>query len=112
LRYGCAFLAFLFGGVVAWLYTPAKRRANLEAIYARPPSQFLEIAGMRLHLRDTGPKAAPALILLHGFGSSLQTWDEGAHDLEADHRVIRYDLPGFELDYTIVMLALVCARHV
>jgi pimeloyl-ACP methyl ester carboxylesterase len=59
-----------------------------------------------------GPKAAPALILLHGFGSSLQTWDEGAHDLEADHRVIRYDLPGFGLDYTIVMLALVCARHV
>jgi alpha-beta hydrolase superfamily lysophospholipase len=82
---------------LAWLYTPAKRRADLEAIYARAPSQFLEIAGMRLHLRDTGPKAAPALILLHGFGSSLQTWDEGAHDLEADHRVIRYDLPGFGL---------------
>jgi pimeloyl-ACP methyl ester carboxylesterase len=35
--------------------------------------------------------------LLHGFGSSLQTWDDWAHNLEADHRVIRYDLPGFGL---------------
>jgi pimeloyl-ACP methyl ester carboxylesterase len=83
--------------VLSCIYTPDKRRADLEAIYARPPSQFLEIAGMRLHLRDTGPKAAPALIFLHGFGSSLQTWDEWAHDLEADHRIIRYDLPGFGL---------------
>jgi pimeloyl-ACP methyl ester carboxylesterase len=47
--------------------------------------------------RPSGPKSAPALILLHGFGSSLQTWDDWARDLEADHRVIRYDLPGFGL---------------
>ncbi len=61
------------------------------------PSQFIEVAGIRLHVRDTGPKTAPALIFLHGFGSSLQTWDDWARDLEADHRVIRYDLPGFGL---------------
>ena len=35
--------------------------------------------------------------MLHGFGSSLQTWDDWARNLEADHRVIRYDLPGFGL---------------
>ena len=52
---------------------------------------------MRLHLRDTGLKSARAVIFLHGFGSSLQTWDDWARDLEADHRVIRYDLPGFGL---------------
>ena len=97
MRYWCVFPAILFGAALAWFYTPDKRRADLEAIYARPPSQFIEIAGIRLHLRDTGPKSAPALIFLHGFGSSLQTWDDWAHDLEADHRVIRYDLPGFGL---------------
>ena len=97
MRYWCVFLAILFGAALAGLYTPDKRRADLEAVYARPPSQFIEIAGIRLHLRDTGPKSAPALIFLHGFGSSLQTWDDWAHDLEADHRVIRYDLPGFGL---------------
>jgi pimeloyl-ACP methyl ester carboxylesterase len=97
LRYWIVLLAIVVGAALTWLYTPDKRRADLESEYARPPSQFIEIAGIRLHLRDTGPKSAPALIFLHGFGSSLQTWDDWAHDLEADHRVIRYDLPGFGL---------------
>jgi pimeloyl-ACP methyl ester carboxylesterase len=97
LKYGLVILAIAVGAALAWLYTPDKRRAALEAEYARPPSQFIEIAGIRLHVRDTGPKSAPALIFLHGFGSSLQTWDDWARDLETDHRVICYDLPGFGL---------------
>jgi pimeloyl-ACP methyl ester carboxylesterase len=80
-----------------WLYTPDKPRAVLEAEYARPPSTFLTVAGIRLHLRDTGPRTAPALVLLHGFGSSLQTWDDWAASLSTDYRVIRLDLPGFGL---------------
>ena len=83
--------------LVAGLYTPDKSRHVLEAEYAGPPSTFLDIDGVRLHLRDTGPRTAPAVILLHGLGGSLQTWDAWAHDLERDHRVIRYDLPGFGL---------------
>ena len=35
--------------------------------------------------------------MLHGFGSSLDTWDDWADQLSADHRVIRCDLPGFGL---------------
>ena len=91
------FSAIAVGAALAWLYTPDRRRADLEAEYAQPPSQFIDVAGIRLHVRDTGPKSAPALIFLHGFGSSLQTWDDWARDLESDHRVIRYDLPGFGL---------------
>jgi pimeloyl-ACP methyl ester carboxylesterase len=94
---GCIVLAIVAGGALSWLYTPDESRAVLEAEYARPPSMFLDVAGIRLHVRDTGPKTAPAVILLHGFGASLQTWDSWAHDLERDHRVIRYDLPGFGL---------------
>ena len=92
-----------FPGDLGWCHTRrgstrlTNGRADLEAKYARPPSLFLEIAGYRLHVRDTGPRTAPAVIFLHGFGSSLQTWDDWARDLEADHRVIRYDLPGFGL---------------
>ncbi len=97
MRYWCVFLAILVGAALAWLYTPDKGRADLEAKYAGPPSQFVEVAGIRLHLRDSGPRTASALVLLHGFGSSLQTWDDWARNLEADHRVIRYDLPGFGL---------------
>lgn len=97
MRYWVLFSAMAVGAALAWLYTPDKGRADLEAKYAGPPSRFIEVAGIRLHLRDTGPKSASALIFLHGFGSSLQTWDDWAHNLEADHRVIRYDLPGFGL---------------
>ena len=83
--------------VAAWLYTPDKPRAALEAEYAGPPSSFVPVLGLRLHVRDTGPATAPAIILLHGFGSSLQTWDDWARGLDGDHRVVRFDLPGFGL---------------
>ena len=109
LGYGFVVLAILGIGAVVALYTPDKPRSVLEAAYAGPPSIFLEVDGVRLHVRDTGPRTAPAVILLHGFGASLQTWDAWALDLERDHRVIRYDLPGFGLtgadpsgDYTDV----------
>ncbi len=97
LMYGLIILAIVTAGALAWLYTPDKPRAALEAQYARPPSEFLDIAGLRLHVRDTGPREAAAVIFLHGFGASLHTWEDWARDLESDHRVIRYDIPGFGL---------------
>lgn len=79
------------------LWTPDRDRASLEAEYLRSPADLVDVAGTRLHVRDSGPRDAPAVVLLHGFGSSLQTWDAWAADLDRDHRVIRYDLPGFGL---------------
>ncbi len=90
-----ALLALIGGG--AWLYTPDKPRAELEAKYAGAPSEFLEVAGLRLHVRDTGPRDAPSVIMLHGLGSSLHTWEPWAEALSDRYRVIRYDLPGFGL---------------
>jgi len=86
----------LVGGC-AWLYAPDKPRAALEAEYAAWPSAFLDAAGVRLHVRDTGPKDAPAVLLLHGFGASLHTWESWARLLSTDRRVVRLDLPGFGL---------------
>jgi pimeloyl-ACP methyl ester carboxylesterase len=88
-------LVTLLGGW--WLWTPDEDRAALEARYATPPSQFLNVAGLRLHLRDTGPREAPALILLHGFGDSLLGWEAWALALQDQFRVIRIDLPGAAL---------------
>jgi pimeloyl-ACP methyl ester carboxylesterase len=34
------------------------------------------------------------VVLLHGFGSSLHTWDAWAQGLATTHRVVRIDLPG------------------
>ena len=84
-------------GIVAlglWLYAPDKPRAALEAAY---PGDYRTVDGVRLRLRDTGPRGAPAVILLHGFGSSLDTWEPWAKALSARYRVIRFDLPGFGL---------------
>lgn len=77
-----------------WLWTPDRGRTLLEAKYLAAPGDMVELAGWRLHVRDTGPRDAPAIILIHGFGSSLQTWDAWATDLSRDCRVIRFDLPG------------------
>jgi pimeloyl-ACP methyl ester carboxylesterase len=81
----------------AWLYTPDKPGATLEAKYSAGPAEYLDVAGIRLHVRQSGPAGGPAIILLHGFGSSLQTWDAWADRLATDHRVVRFDLPGFAL---------------
>jgi pimeloyl-ACP methyl ester carboxylesterase len=89
-----ALLVLLLGG--GWLYTPDKPRAELEAQYARP-GDFQPVAGLRLHVRDTGPRTAPPVIFLHGFASSLHTWEDWARSLEGEFRVIRFDLPGFGL---------------
>ncbi len=81
----------------AWLWTPDKSRAELEATYLASPTDYLDVAGVRLHVRDSGSRTAPGVILLHGFGSSLHTWEPWAQALSTTHRVIRYDSPGFGL---------------
>jgi pimeloyl-ACP methyl ester carboxylesterase len=81
----------------AWLYTPDRSRAALEAEYLQSPGDYLEVAGLRLHVRDSGPKDGPTLVMLHGFGSSLHTWEPWAQMLGDRYRVIRFDLPGFGL---------------
>jgi pimeloyl-ACP methyl ester carboxylesterase len=77
-----------------WLWTPDRSRDELEARYLSSPTDLVDMGGFRLHIRDTGLKSAPTIILLHGFGSSLQTWDLWAEPLERTHRVVRLDLPG------------------
>lgn len=80
--------------VAFWLWTPDRSRAALETKYLESPKDMCDVGGVRLHVRDRGPKGAPAVLLLHGFGSSLQTWDAWAPVLARDHRVIAIDLPG------------------
>ena len=87
-------LSVSFEALAMFLYAPDKSRAELEATY---PGEYLAIDGLRLRLRDTGPRDAPVVILLHGFCASLDTWEPWARALSAGYRVIRFDLPGFGL---------------
>lgn len=76
-------------------YTPDLDPSDVEARWGGPPSQFVAIDGMRVHLRDEG-RGVP-VVLVHGTSASLHTWDGWAEALRHDHRVVRFDLPGFGL---------------
>jgi uncharacterized protein (TIGR04551 family) len=54
---------------------------------------FVDVDGVHVHYRELG--AGPAVVLIHGFGASLESWTGVARDLAAQHRVIAIDLKGF-----------------
>lgn len=87
LSLACVLLAF-------WLWTPDRSRSQLESRYLAAPGDLIDVMDWHLHVRDSGPKDAPAVILIHGFGASLQTWGPWAQELSKDLRVILFDLPG------------------
>ncbi len=81
--------------LLTWgLWTPDLPRAELESRYLEARSDERTVGPWHLHLRDSGPRQAPAVVFLHGFGASLQTWDAWSPGLMKTHRVIRFDLPG------------------
>jgi pimeloyl-ACP methyl ester carboxylesterase len=83
---------------VAWNWAPDRPVAELKPRWALPPSQFLAIDGMLVHLRDQGPRDDPApIVLLHGISASLHTWEGWVAVLQTKRRVISLDLPGFGL---------------
>jgi pimeloyl-ACP methyl ester carboxylesterase len=82
---------------IVWFYVPDTPRSVLEKKYMNSQSFYETVAGIRLRVRENGPKTAPAIIMLHGFGSSLETWHYWEAPLSKSYRVVRYDLPGFGL---------------
>ena len=73
-------------------------RYSLVARWAPPPSDFVEVKGQVVHLRDEGPRDDPLpVVLLHGTAASLHTWQGWVQALKAQRRVITFDLPGFGL---------------
>ena len=83
---------------VALSYAPDRPVDTLVARWAPPPSDFIDLGGQLVHLRDEGPRDdALPIVLIHGTGDSLHTWQGWADRLKATRRVIRFDLPGFGL---------------
>jgi pimeloyl-ACP methyl ester carboxylesterase len=89
--------AFLLALAAYGLWAPDIELSELQKRYGSTPENMVSMESIRIHYKDTGPKEAPVLLLLHGFGSSLQTWDVWAEKLDKKYRVIRLDLPGFGL---------------
>ncbi|MEZ4443688.1 MAG: alpha/beta fold hydrolase [Polyangiaceae bacterium] len=57
-------------------------------------ASFVEVAGARLRIEDSGGEGPPVL-LIHGFASSLDAWKTVVPALVDRHRVIAVDLKGF-----------------
>jgi pimeloyl-ACP methyl ester carboxylesterase len=91
-------LALGIVGVVATSWAPDRTAGELSARWAGPPSVFLELEGLQVHLRDEGRHDDPTpIVLLHGTSASLHTWDGWVAALAPARRVVRVDLPGFGL---------------
>ena len=87
---GVLILLFLILG----LYSPDIPVSDLTK-YTNRYSRFIQIEGMNVHYRDEGE--GQVIVLLHGTGASLHTWDKWADKLKNNYRVIRLDLPAYGL---------------
>ncbi len=72
--------------------------SSLKLKYATSPSNFVTINGVSVHYRDVGVKTdSLPVVLLHGTGASLHTWQGWIDELAQTRRVITLDLPAFGL---------------
>ena len=85
--------------VAVWsTWEPDRQLGQLVGRWAPEPSSFVELDGMQVHMRDTGPREDNLpIVLLHGMSSSLHTYESWQAALQGKHRVISVDLPGFGL---------------
>lgn len=96
--WSAALLLVLIVGAIAWFWTPDRSAEAMHAQYGGETSRFVELAnGQTVHLRDSGPRDAPVLLLLHGSNASLHTWEPWAQALSDEYRIIRFDQPGHGL---------------
>lgn len=80
------------------LRTSDTDRDEMIAKYSGPAGAFVAgPAGQQVHYRDQGERGGPAIILIHGANSSLQTWEPVVKSLGAEYRVVTLDLPGHGL---------------
>jgi pimeloyl-ACP methyl ester carboxylesterase len=101
LRVGLILFGVLAAALAAFAavnWVPERPVSVLAARWARPPSQFIDIGGMKVYLRDEGIASDPVpIVLLHGTSSSLYTWEGWVQSLKDTRRVITFDLPGYGL---------------
>jgi pimeloyl-ACP methyl ester carboxylesterase len=88
-----AVLAMVYGTLRAGWW--ASDAAALRAKYAAPPSSFITIDGVPIHVRDEG--SGPVVVMLHGSIANLHEWDLVAPRLTDRYRVIRLDWPPYGL---------------
>ena len=98
LKYTFLFILLLIAGFIAFNWKSDVSVEELKKKYANAESEFVEIDGMQVHFRDQGLASdSLPLVLIHGTGASLHTWEPWVNDLRNDHRIITLDLPAYGL---------------
>jgi pimeloyl-ACP methyl ester carboxylesterase len=93
-----ALLLLVITGFAIWHWHSDIPKAVLREKYAPSPSRFIDVKGMEVHFRDeVGSCDSLPLVLLHGTGASLHTWDGWVKSIGKKHRIIRLDLPAYGL---------------
>jgi pimeloyl-ACP methyl ester carboxylesterase len=71
---------------------------DLKIKYANSNSSFVAVNKMEVHFRDEGVQTDTIpIVLIHGTGASLHTFNAWSDRLKKSHRVIRMDLPAYGL---------------
>ena len=97
LRYiALASIAIVLGGCEAIGFHDLPTE-QVDAQYISSESSFIDVNGNNVHYRIEGNRSGPALVLVHGFTSSLHTWDGWVEELKSDYLILRFDVPGFGL---------------
>jgi len=97
---GLVLLATLAYCVV--FFKPGLSTEQMAAQWAPAPSQFVDVNGVRVHVRDLGPRDDPhPIVMIHGTDSGMTAWFAWADVLQKRRRVILMDLPGFGLSGTL-----------
>ena len=91
------FALAVLAGVALWAYSPSLPAETLIARYANDRSKFIDVGGVRAHVRDQGNPDGIPIVLIHGSMGSLHMWEGWVRELSGKARLISVDLPGHGL---------------
>lgn len=93
------FIGLAYVGLIAYAYWPSGIEEVPAKTLAAPEDRFVDINGLQLRYRTWGTPGPdkPNLVLVHGFGNSLQSFRLLGPLLQNDYYVVALDLPGFGL---------------
>ncbi len=98
LKYVGITLLFLMIGICFFYWENDIPLEQLKTKYTSSTSAFVKVMNMNVHFRDEGNKNdSVPLVLIHGTGASLHTWEKSVHLLKDSFRIITMDLPAYGL---------------
>lgn len=76
----------------AVFYFVLKKHSKVSPL-SSDEDQFIEVDSFKIRYNITG--AGPKLVLIHGIGANLNTWNDLCLQLKNDFKILSFDLPGF-----------------